>query len=174
MNKMILICTTLLFSAGAFADDQNDHEGCDNASLKGSYSYEVTGVNAFYAPPAGHEQAVNGPLVTRSTHVIGQVSFDGRGHARFYGIGSAAGFVEQKYGEGEYEVSNRCIAKGELSFDHFHTSRFTIILDTIDRQQRHDLASHGVVLATDTTRTDPPSSTSGSIFRVISQKPHQH
>ena len=71
MNKMLLICTTLLFSAGAFAAG-NDGRGCDNKSLIGAYSYTVSGVNEFPTPPRGN-------LVTQSTHVIGKVTFDGKG-----------------------------------------------------------------------------------------------
>jgi hypothetical protein len=59
MNKIISIFAILLFSTGAYA------KGCDESSLDGKFSYEVSGVNEFHNPTPVS------PLVTQSTHVVG-------------------------------------------------------------------------------------------------------
>ena len=111
MNKIILIFATLLFSTGAFAANL----GCTNGSLKGTYSYEVSGVNEFPFPNLASKT-----LVIRSTHVVGLVTFDGLGqrgldgHVKFTGVGSAAGVDRAKIGVGTYVVRADCSVVGKM------------------------------------------------------------
>jgi hypothetical protein len=163
MNKMILIFATLLFSNGAFATNVGVG-GCNEGSLNGAFSYEVSGVNKFPYPNASSTT-----FLTQSTHVIGQVYFDGHGNARFAGIGSAAGESETKPGVGYYTVNKNCIVEGKMTFDKYHTTIFTLVLDTMDNKQKTYVAYHGVVLARDTTFGDPKprASGAGSITKVF-------
>jgi hypothetical protein len=157
MKKIILISAILLFSTGAFAQ-----VWCNNGSLKGTYSYEVSGVNQFPLPPTG-------TFVTRSTSVVGQVHFDGHGKATFSGIGSAAGIIRTKIGNGQYLVKNNCTATGNLVWQSGDIpSQFSIILDHVDNKPRPYIAYHGVVLATD----PGVASASGSITKVIDEFHH--
>ncbi|MDI1293550.1 MAG: hypothetical protein PSV18_12495 [Methylobacter sp.] len=166
MNKTILIFAALLISTGAFADDKDNDKDkdkafakdkvCDNGTLTGQYTYEVSGVNSFPLPTVG--------LVTRSTHVVGQVLFDGEGHADFIGFGSAAGHVADKTGTGTYVVNPDCTAEGTMNWDGpvAQTSTFNIMLDQIANNPTTRNAYHAYVLVTD----DVGSSASGSLTRI--------
>ena len=156
MNKIILFFATLLFSTGAFAIE------CNNVSLKGRFSYEVSGVNLFPLPPP------NGPLVTRSTHVVGKVEFDGKGNATFNGFGSAAGSTAQKTGTGLYAVNPDCTATGTMNWDGSggETSEYWIILDQMDDRLKPNRAYHANVVVTDNNL----HSASGSLTRFVSKK----
>jgi len=161
MNKTILIFAALLMSTGAFADDKDKDKAfakdkvCDNGTLTGQYTYEVSGVNSFPLPEG---------LVTRSTHVVGQVFFDGEGQADFTGFGSAAGQVADKTGTGTYIVNPDCTVQGTMNWEGpvAQTSTFNIMLDQIANNPTTRNAYHGYVLVTD----DVGSSASGSITRM--------
>ena len=165
MHKIILIVTTLLFSTGTFA------AGCGNASLIGRYSYEVSGVNAFPLPVFG--------TVTRSTHVVGQVEFDGLanddglGGVIFNGFGSAAGALVSKTGVGTYKVAGSvdCIAEGTMQWYNDDgitlsglTSTFVIILDQMDNSMTPNKAYHANVVVTD---NELGHSASGSLTKLL-------
>jgi hypothetical protein len=151
MYKLILIFATLLFSTGAFA------KGCNNVSLQGTFSYEVSGVNSFPLPPP------NGPLVTQSTHVIGKVNFDGKGNVTFKGFGSAAGQTAERTGTGSYEVNADCNATGTMNWSTGETSDYWIELDQMDDSQQFNRAYHANVMVTDNNL----HSASGSMTRRI-------
>lgn len=157
MNKIILFFAALLISTVAFAEDNDNGKGkdCDNGSLTGRYAYEVSGVNSFPLPEG---------LVTRSTHVVGQVSFNGEGQADFIGFGSAAGQVVEKTGTGTYVVNPDCTVQGTMNWEGPGqlTSTFNIMLDQMDSNPKTNKAYHAYVLATDNTG----SSASGSITRM--------
>ncbi|WP_340123313.1 hypothetical protein [Methylobacter svalbardensis] len=161
MNKIILSFAALLISTGAFADDKGEasakDKDCDNGSLTGPYTYEVSGVNLFPLPDVG--------LVTRSTHVVGQVFFDGKGRADFTGFGSTAGQVVDKIGTGDYKVNPDCTVTGTMNWEGpvAQTSTFNIMLDQIDNNPTTKKAYHGYVLA---AAADVGSSASGSITRI--------
>lgn len=169
MYKIILIFVTLLFSTGAFAKPvpkpvpKPAAKPCNNDSLQGTFSYEVSGVNSFPLPPP------NGPLVTQSTHVVGKVNFDADGNVTFKGFGSAAGFTAERTGTGSYEVKEDCTATGTITWfaDGLatgETSDYKIILDQMDNSAQFKKAYHAYVLATD---NNLQSSASGSITRRI-------
>jgi hypothetical protein len=148
MYKIILIFATLLFSTGAFA------KPCDNSTLQGTFGYEVNGVNSF---PLG------GSLVTQSTHVIGRVSFDGKGKTTFKGVGSAAGSTAERTGTGTYVVKADCSATGTIDWSTGETSEYWIIPDQMDDGPQFNRAYHANVLVTDNNL----HSSSGSMTRRI-------
>jgi hypothetical protein len=157
MNKMILIFATLLFSTGAFATNL----GCNNGSLKGIFSYEVSGVNQFPYP-----NLLSKTLVTRSTHVVGLVTFDGLGqrgldgHVKFTGVGSAAGVERAKTATGTYVVRADCSVVGKMVWQPgAFTSTFFMTLNQLDAESSPYKAYQANVLATD---TDPRVAASGS------------
>jgi len=161
MNKIILIFATLLFSTGAFAI------GCNNGSLKGSFSYEVSGVNTFPLPPSNS-------LVTQSTHVLGQVKFDGKkdvsgnGTVTFNGFGSAAGFTAERTGTGSYVVNPDCTATGKMAWSANglptgETSEYWITLDQMDNLPKPNKAYHANVMVTD----NDLHSASGSMTKLV-------
>ncbi|MFA6161834.1 MAG: hypothetical protein WC685_00210 [Methylobacter sp.] len=161
MKKIILISAVTLFSTGAYA------AGCDESSLKGRYGYEVIGVNTFPVPVLG--------TVTRSTHVVGQANFNGKGDFTIVGFGSAAGHSAERKGNGTYTVDPAtCTATGMLTWDlptsapastPAETSEFYIVLDHTDnRNARADTkAYHASVLVT--TAAPYSASASGSLTR---------
>jgi hypothetical protein len=166
MKKIILISAVTLFSTGAYA------AGCDESSLKGKYGYEVSGVNEFPLPPTFTTK------VTRSTHVVGQANFDGKGSFDIAGYGTAAGFTATRTGSGTYTVNPLdCTAEGTLVWEAVapavpETSHFIIVLDHTDsRNNRADnKAYHASVLVDSDGKTaNPlvafPSSASGSLTR---------
>ena len=175
MHKIILIFATLLFSTGAFANSK----GCDNGSLRGKFSYEVSGVNEF---PLGVK------MVTRSTHVVGQVTFDGSadanglGEATFRGWGSAAGVTKSKTGSGTYMVNPaNCTAEGTMQWYQDDgitpsglTSEYVIILDQMDNSRSPNRTYHANVLATDNVPGHPEfaGSASGTLTRLIMKPNH--
>jgi hypothetical protein len=163
MNKIILIFATLLFSTGAFAANL----GCNNGSLKGTFSYEVSGVNEFPFP-----NQLSKTFVTRSTSVVGLVYFDGLGqhgldgHVKFIGVGSAAGVQRAKTATGTYVVRSDCSVVGQLVWQPgAFTSIFFMTLNQVDVERSPYLAYQANVLATD---SDPrvQASGSGSITRL--------
>ena len=126
MKKIILISAVTLFSTGAYA------AGCDESSLKGKYGLEVSGVNEFPLPPTFTTK------VTRSTHVVGQASFDGKGNFDIAGYGSAAGSTAVRTGNGTYSVNKaNCIAEGTMLWNTGETSNFLIVLDQIEKSDDH-------------------------------------
>ena len=172
MKKIILISAVTLFSTGAYAGE------CKDNSLKGQYGYEVSGVNAF--------PLSTGEVVTRSTHVVGQARFNGKGDFSIAGYGSAAGYTTELTGHGEYIVDpSTCTAKGSLKWMPDaaagvpeQTSNFYIVLDRIDNSDGHsnehsaNKAHHASVLVdTDGKTADPtvsfPSSASGSLTKFV-------
>jgi len=166
MNKIILIFAILLFSTGAYA------RGCDERSLRGYFSYEVSGVNAFYNPLLGNPP----PLVTQSTHVVGRAVFNGQARTvDIIGKGAAAGALEDRIGHGSYTVdSATCIATGYIDWEvtapaQPEHSEFYIVMDNQDNSDEHssNLAYHANVVVS----SDAPysSSASGSLTRYIRQ-----
>ncbi|MDD5411389.1 MAG: hypothetical protein PHF31_08240 [Methylobacter sp.] len=161
MKKIILISAVTLFSTGAYAT------GCDESSLKGKYGYEVSGVNEFPLPPTFTTK------VTRSTHVVGQAKFDGKGNFDISGYGSAAGSTAARTGSGTYTVNPvDCTAEGTLTWNTGETSNFVIVLDQTDNSKSDSAnrAYHSSVLvASDGVITGLPvkypSSASGSLTR---------
>ena len=154
MNKIIVIFATLFFASGAYASKE-----CNANSLTGeAFSYEVSGVNQFPLPPGG-------TLVTRSTHVVGLVSFDKNGDIHFTGTGSAAGVVRSKIGVGRYQISDSCVVTGFVNWvpadEPSNFSTFTVVLDQFNATKKPFIALHGVVLATDVD----VASSSGSLTR---------
>ena len=123
MKKIILISAISLISTGAYA------AGCDESSLKGKYGYEVSGVNEFPLPTSP-STFIN---VTRSTHVIGQAFFDGKGKFDIAGYGSAAGSTTERTGSGTYFVNkDDCTAEGTMIWNTGDTSNFLIVLDHME------------------------------------------
>jgi hypothetical protein len=173
MKKIILISAVTLFSTGVYADPHA--KGCDESSLKGKYGYEVSGVNEFPLPSG---------VVTRSSHVVGQAFFDGKGKFDITGMGSAAGHTAERTGNGTYEVNpSTCIAKGTLVWDAVglapaETSDFYIVLDHMDNSDGHsnehsaNKAYHASVLVSSDGQTaipgvTYPSSASGTLTKFV-------
>ena len=161
MNKIISIFAILLFSTGAYA------AGCDNGSLKGRYGYEVSGVNEIPLPP---DFKITG---LRSTHVVGQAFFDGKGHFDVTGYGSAAGSFAERHNltQGTYTVNSAdCTATGSLTWNTGETSEFHIVLANTSDEHSAKKAYHASVLvSTDGKTALPvayPSSASGTLTRL--------
>ena len=169
-QKIILISAVTLFSTGAYA------AGCDESSLKGKYGYEVSGVNEIplLANPMDPTSFLGN--VTRSTHVIGQVKFDGKGELTIAGYGSAAGSTAVRTGNGTYSVNDNCIAEGTMLWNTGETSNFLIVLDQIEKSDDHsdehsaNKAHHAnVIVDTDgkTALGTFPSSASGTLTKFV-------
>ncbi|MDD5410761.1 MAG: hypothetical protein PHF31_04995 [Methylobacter sp.] len=161
MKKIILISAVTLFSTGAYA------AGCDESSLKGKYGLEVSGVNEFPLPPTFTTK------VTRSTHVVGQASFDGNGNFNVTGYGSAAGSTAVRSGTGTYSVNkNDCIATGNMTWNTGETSDFLMVLDHTDNSDNNaaNKAYHASVLVNTDGKTvlgTYPSSASGALTKFV-------
>jgi hypothetical protein len=161
MKKIILISAVTLFSTGAYA------AGCNDSSLKGKFGYEVSGVNEFPLPPTFITK------VTRSTHVVGQAFFDGKGKFDIAGYGSAAGSTAERTGNGTYSVNkDDCIATGTMTWNTGETSNFLIVLDHTDNSDEHSAnkAYHASVLVDTDGKTllgTYPSSASGTLTKFV-------
>ena len=158
MKKIILISAVTLFSAGTYA------AGCNNSTLNGKFGYEVSGVNEFAVPPLFITK------VTRSTHVIGQAFFDGKGNFDITGYGSAAGELADRTGTGTYSVNKAdCTAEGTMTWNTGETSQFRIVLNNMDKDNGNKPYSASVLVATDGQVTGLPvkfpSSASGTLTR---------
>jgi len=141
MNKIILIFATLLFSTGALA------RGCGDLSLKGIFSYEVSGVDSSI-------------FGNSSTHSVGQATFDGEGNVTLIGVRtSVGGDFEPEGGTGTYKVNADCTASGLIG-----TFKVAIILDQMDNVPTPNKAYHGAFAITDTDQF----SGSGSLTRLVS------
>ena len=141
MNKIILIFATLLFSTGAFAT------GCDDLSLLGRFSYEISGVDASF-------------LNNSSTHSVGKVTFDGAGNVTLIGVRtSVGGDFEPESGNGSYHVNADCTASGLIG-----TFKVAIMLDQMDNVPTPNRAYHAAIAVNDTDQF----SGSGSLTRLVS------
>ncbi|MFA6163973.1 MAG: hypothetical protein WC685_11150, partial [Methylobacter sp.] len=123
--------------------------------------------------PTGPSTFIN---VTRSTHVIGQAFFDGKGKFDIAGYGSAAGFTTERTGSGTYFVNkDDCIAEGTMTWNTGDTSNFHIVLDHMDESDDHSddkghhsakKAHHASMIVDSKTASGLyPSSASGSLTR---------
>ena len=162
MNKIISIFAILLFSTGTYAG------ACNESSLQGRYSYEVSGFNEIPLPPDFKNTGL------RSTHVVGQAFFDGKGHFDVTGYGSAAGSFAERHNltQGTYTVNSAdCTATGSLTWNTGETSDFHIVLSNADNSDEHSSKkayNASVLVSTDgkTLLGTYPSSASGTLTRL--------
>ena len=157
MKKIILISAVTLFSTGAYSGE------CKDNSLKGQYGYEVSGVNLVPLP--GTTPGI------RSTHVVGQARFNGKGDFSIAGVGSAAGYVTGRTGSGLYTVDpETCTATGNVAWTidgvlTGETSDVYIVLDQADGGHSDNRAYHASLLVT--SKAPYSSSASGTLTRFV-------
>lgn len=82
----------------------DEHRGCSNASLQGSFGFTNTGTNIALPPPLA------GPIAQ-----IGRQTFDGRGNTHGIGTLSANGNIIRVTVQGTYVVNPDCT--GSLTLD---------------------------------------------------------
>jgi hypothetical protein len=82
----------------------DEHRGCSNASLQGSFGFTNTGTNIALPPPLA------GPIAQ-----IGRQTFDGRGNTHGIGTLSANGNIIRVTVQGTYAVNPDCT--GSLTLD---------------------------------------------------------
>jgi hypothetical protein len=92
-------------SAGAGGHEDGDGHGCTNASLKGPYSYEVTG--AAFAP--------DGTEVVEVA-AVGLFIADGRGHTTGHDWASQNGVTTPRTLRGTYTIDPDCTGTAEVVF----------------------------------------------------------
>src|SRR5882724_12056290 len=75
----------------------DEHRGCSNASLQGSFGFTNTGTNIALPPPLA------GPIAQ-----IGRQTFDGRGNTHGTTTLSANGNIVRVTAQGTYQVNPDC------------------------------------------------------------------
>jgi len=86
----------------------NEHKGCSNASLRGSFGFTNTGTNLALPPPFA------GPIAQ-----IGRQTFDGRGNTHATTTLSANGNILSATAEGTYVVNPHCTGSMTLFVSPF-------------------------------------------------------
>ena len=103
MKRTIAPTTLVMVFAAVFVlgilpkAQADEHRGCSNASLQGSFGFTNTGTNIALPPPLA------GPIAQ-----IGRQTFDGRGNTHGIGTLSANGNVNHVTFSGTYAVSPDC------------------------------------------------------------------
>jgi len=101
----LVIAFAIVFVLGILSRAQADeHGGCSNASLQGSFGFTNTGTNIALPPPLA------GPIAQ-----IGRTTFDGRGNTHATATLSANGNIFSVTVQGTYVVNPDCT--GSMTLD---------------------------------------------------------
>jgi hypothetical protein len=113
----------------------DEHRGCSNASLQGSFGFTNTGTNIALPPPLA------GPIAQ-----IGRQSFDGRGHTHGTGTLSANGNILSVTARGTYVVNPDCTGSLTLFVSPFgSTVNADFVIDDDGAEVRALVADAGAI-----------------------------
>jgi hypothetical protein len=114
---LVIACATVFVLGVAPSVQADEHKGCSNASLRGSFGFTNTGTNLALPPPFA------GPIAQ-----IGRQTFDGRGNTDATATLSANGNIARVTAQGTYEVNSDCTGSMTLSISPFGTA---VLLDFV-------------------------------------------
>jgi hypothetical protein len=116
-TTLVMVLATV-FVLGILSKAQADeHRGCSNASLQGSFGFTNTGTNIALPPPLA------GPIAQ-----IGRQTFDGRGNTHGTGTLSANGNIFRVTVQGAYVVNPDCTGSMTLFVSPFGS---TVVVDFV-------------------------------------------
>jgi hypothetical protein len=111
MRIIVAAVATLLISG--FTTTASAQERCDNASLLGSYAFQVDGTNS------------NGPFAA-----VGKNTYDGKGHLKGMIVISSNGQIIPASYTGTYTLNANCTGVKSATLDIGLTVNFSFVVDS--------------------------------------------
>ena len=132
----LVIVFATLFVLGILPSAQADeHRGCSNASLQGSFGFTNTGTNLALPPPLA------GPIAQ-----IGRQTFDGRGNTDANTTLSANGNIVRATAQGTYVVNPDCTGSMTLFVSPFDiTAQADFVIDDDGAELRAIITDAGAI-----------------------------
>ena len=132
----LVIVFATVFVLGILPSAQADeHRGCSNASLQGSFGFTNTGTNLALPPPLA------GPIAQ-----IGRQTFDGRGNTDATTTLSANGNVVRATAQGTYVVNADCTGSMTLFVSPFDiTAQADFVIDDDGAELRAIITDAGAI-----------------------------
>ncbi len=130
-----LACALLI----SFASFSAVAGSCNNASLKGPYSYQFEGVIPWETP--------SGTIFSATLAQTGRITFNGAGKATFSAIETANGKAVNVSGSGTYSVNSACAMSGSVNWTNGNVTSFRMYLDQMDDAPATRVAYHGTGIA---------------------------
>jgi len=132
----LVIVSAILFVLGILPSAQADeHRGCSNASLQGSFGFTNTGTNLALPPPLA------GPIAQ-----IGRQTFDGRGNTDATTTLSANGNIVRATAQGTYVVNPDCTGSMTLFVSPFGiTAQVDFVIDDDGAELRAIITDAGAI-----------------------------